>query len=296
MFVLAVLLAVVAALLIAFGAELQEHAAVGVGSGYRRSLGFFRTLLHDPRWVAGGILAGLGVAVHVVALTKGPVIAIQPVGSVGLLFAVGIKAVIDRTRLEGRAVVGSVAVVAGLAVLLTLLPHGAGAASVRFINAAVAAACALAAAAAALTLPERAVPAELRAGGAALGAGMCFGVAAALVAVVGRRAEQSLSTVISWQTALAVILLICGGAVQQLAYGMGRFAVAYAVLLTADPVTAGFAGVLLLGEPMPTTPGSLAGLSLAAFIAVAGVVILAHARAANNTGAQEGQRADLDRY
>lgn len=289
MFAVAVLLAVVAALLIAFGAELQEHAAVRVGPRHRWPIGFFLMLVHDARWVLGAVLAVVGVATHAFALTQGPVVAIQPVGSVGLLFAVGIKAVIDRTRLEPMAVTGCAAVIAGLAVLLILLPHAAGAAAVKLVDAIVAAGCALALTGAALLLPAKRVRSELRAGAVALGAGMCFGLAAALVAVVGRRMERDFTQVLSWPALLIAVLLVCGGVAQQLAYRMARFAVVYAVLLTADPLTAGFAGVLLLGEPMPSTAGELAGLALAALLAVAGIVVLAHARAANQTSAQGAQ-------
>ena len=97
MFVLAVLLAVVGAFLIAFGAELQEHAAVGVETARHRLLGFFLQLLRDGRWMVGAVLVVAGVGVHVIALTNGPVVAIQPVGSIGLLFAVGIKAANAKT-------------------------------------------------------------------------------------------------------------------------------------------------------------------------------------------------------
>jgi hypothetical protein len=279
-FVLAVLLAVVGAFLIAFGAELQEHAAVGVETARHRLLGFFLQLLRDGRWMVGAVLVVAGVGVHVIALTNGPVVAIQPVGSIGLLFAVGIKAAIDRTRLERRAVVGSAAVIAGLAGFLTLLPHDSATTRLPLLATVLAGGCALGVTATAWLLPVRGRFRDLRAGALAFGAGTCFGV-------IGRRVQQDLTAVWSWPTLLVVVLLVSGGAAQQLAYQMARFAVVYAVLLATDPVTAGFAGVLLLGEQLPTTPGATAGLAVAALVAVAGVVVLARARAANRTVSRE---------
>lgn len=296
MFALAVVLAVAAAMLIAFGVALQEHAAVSVVPRRRRSLSFFVELIRDTHWVAGAVLSAAGVAVHVIALTKGPVAAIQPVGTVGLLFAVGIKAAMDRTRLESLAICGCVAVIAGLAVVLTLLPHGVLPTTLNLAEAVLAGACALAFTGIALMLPDHALRTDVKAGAVALGAGMCFGVAAAVVSVLGRNVAANLTAVFSWPTLLVVVLLTCGGAAQQLAYRMARFAVVYAVLLTADPISAGFAGVLVLGEPMPSTPARLAGLALAAFAAFAGIVALAHARAANHTTPQEVGLAHSDRH
>jgi hypothetical protein len=283
-FVLAVLLAVVGAFLIAFGAELQEHAAVGVETARHRLLSFFLQLLSDGRWMVGALLVLAGVGVHVVALTNGPVVAIQPVGSIGLLFAVGIKAAIDRTRLEQRAVLGSAAVIAGLAGFLTLLPHDSASTRLPLLDTLLAGACALAVTATAWLLPVRNRFRDLRAGALAFGAGTCFGVGAAVIGVIGRRVQQDVTALWSWPTLLVVVLLVSGGAAQQVAYQMARFAVVYAVLLATD---AGFAGVLLLGERMPTTPAATAGLAVAALVAVAGVVVLARARAANRTVSSE---------
>lgn len=283
MYALAVALAVVAAFLIAFGAELQEHAAVRVTPRRNRLIAFFVRLVRDSGWMVGAVLVATGVAVHVVALTNGPVAAVQPVGSVGVLFAVGIKAVLDRTRVERPAVLGSVAVIVGLATLLVLLPHGTGTSAVPFSGAVMAGVCAVGIAVAALLVNAGDVRPEVRAGLLALGAGLCFGVAAALIGVIGRRTARDLSAVVSWQTLLVVVLLVCGGVAQQLAYRVARFALVYAVLLTVDPITAGFTGVLLLGEPLPSTPVTKGGLAVAAVLVVVGIVVLAHARAANHT-------------
>jgi drug/metabolite transporter (DMT)-like permease len=285
MYALAVALAVVAALLIAFGAELQEHAAVRVSPRRNRLIAFFVQLLRDTGWVIGALSVATGVAVHIVALTNGPVAAVQPVGSVGVLFAVGIKAGLDRTRIERPAVLGSVAVIVGLVTLLMLLPHGTGTATVRPSAAVTAGVCAVGVTVAALLVNAGGVRSGVRAGALALGAGMCFGVSAALIGVVGRRTSRDLAAVVSWQTLLVVVLLVCGGVAQQLAYRVARFALVYAVLLTVDPLTAGLTGVLLLGEPMPSTRATRGGLVGAAVLVVTGIVVLAHARAANRTTA-----------
>lgn len=288
MFTLAVVLAVVAALLIALGAALQERSAVRAGLPEGR-IAFFLRLLTDPRWATGALLAGCGVALHVVALSNGPVTAIQPVGTVGLLFAVAIKAVLDHHPVERLAVVGCVAVIAGLVALVAVLPHGSGTTRLPAGPALVAGAIGLAVTGAALLLPRRRLGAEVRAGAVALGAGMCYGVAAAVVGVVGRRVGTDVTAVLGWPTLVVVVLLVCGGMAQQVAYRMARFAVVYAVLLVVDPATAGFTGILVLGDPMPRTPLKVTGLALAATVIVVGVVVLSHARAANRTAAREDQ-------
>lgn len=276
MYRFAVGLAVVAALLIAVGAALQSRTALDVTSPGRGRIAFLVVLVRQPRWLLGALASGCGVAAHVVALSLGPVTAIQPVGTVGLIFAIGAASALDRSRPRARAVVGSVIVIVGLAAFLLALPSGSGATEVPVRGTLAMAALAVVLAGSALALPRERVGLDARAAAVAVGAAASFGVGAALTGVIGHRVSRSASAVLAWPTLVVIVLLVVGGVAQQYAYRLARFAEVYAVLLVVDPLTAAFTGVLVFGDPFPTAPGRLAWLALAGGVTTAGVVMLSH--------------------
>ena len=284
MFAVAVTLAAIGALLIAVGAAIQERVVVTTHSS---RLAFFLQLLRNPRWLAGGVCGGVGVGLHVVALSNGPVSVIQPVGTLGLLFAVVTKAILDRRRLPAAAIWGCAAVVAGLAGLLVVLPHGGETPHLPTGAAALLASATIAAIVVALLI---AAPAGVRAVLLAVTAGTAFGIASAIIGVIGHRMADQPGALIGWPTLLVVLLLISGGIAQQTAYRMSRFALAYAVLLIADPVAASAVGVLLLGNPMPGSAFLAAWMGLSALVVVVGVVMLAHSYAVETQRIGEDQK------
>ncbi|HWC22814.1 MAG TPA: DMT family transporter [Flexivirga sp.] len=284
MYQLAVGLAVGAAFLIAVGAALQSRSAVRVRFTDDSRLGFLIVLIRQRRWLAGAVVSVCGVGVHVVALSLGPVSAIQPVGTVGLIFAVAAKAALDRARPSARAVSGAVVVIVGLAAFLLVLPPGEGRPQVPARGAVGMAVIALGIAGVALALPRERVGVNVRAAAAATGAGASFGVGAALIGVIGRRLARSVDTVLAWPTVVVIILMLAGGVAQQYAYGLARFAEVYAVVLVADPFTAAFTGVVVLRDPIPTAPLDLAWLAVAAALTAAGVVVLSRDHPARARG------------
>ncbi|MGN6415033.1 DMT family transporter [Flexivirga sp.] len=274
MYQLAVGLAVGAALLIAVGAALQARTAVGVRDAADSRIRFLLGLIRQPGWLAGAVAGVCGAGVHVVALSLGPVSAIQPVGTVGLIFAVGARSALDRTRPSVRAMTGAGVVIVGLAAFLVVLPAGEGSTQLPAREAIGMAVIALGIAGGSLALPRARVGVDVRAAAVAAGAGASFGVAAAVIGVIGRRSARDVEAVLDWPTVVAVVLLVAGGVAQQYAYGLARFAEVYAVVLVADPFTAAFTGVVVLGDPIPAEPLQLAWLALAAALTTAGVVVL----------------------
>lgn len=284
MFAVAVVLAAIGALLIAAGAATQERVVVTALDS--RRVRFFLRLLRNPRWLLGGVCAGAGVALHVVALSNGPVSVIQPIGTLGLLFAVVAKAVLDRRKLRPTAIAGCGAVVAGLAGLLIVLPRTAGHPSVPTGSALVLASATVAAICVVLML---AAPPGVKAVLLALTAGAAFGIGSAFIGVIGHRMPGDPGAVLNWLTLLIIVLLATGGIAQQQAYRMSRFALAYAVLLIADPVAASAVGILLLGDPLPASPFLLAWMGVSALVVVLGVVVLARSYAVESERIEESR-------
>src|SRR3954454_13968437 len=109
------LLAALAAVLFAVGAVLQHEAAALSRTPGGLSL---RMLVKRRRWMLGQAATMLGTGTQVAALAVAPVAVVQPMLAVGLVVALGLRAL--RTRLAPLRVelVGAALTTGGLAVFL----------------------------------------------------------------------------------------------------------------------------------------------------------------------------------
>lgn len=89
MTIVAIALAVLAAVALAYGA-LFQHDAVGETGDSHSGLTWkhFTTLLHNRRWLLGLLVLGLGTAGNFIALALAPVMVVQPIGAVSLIVSV----------------------------------------------------------------------------------------------------------------------------------------------------------------------------------------------------------------
>jgi hypothetical protein len=94
--VLPIFVAVVAAILFALGNAIQHKAASSV-SVEGSVGGFFGSLFVSPLWLAGSAIALSAWGLHITAMNLGAVAVVQPMLLLGVLLAVPIRAVMDRT-------------------------------------------------------------------------------------------------------------------------------------------------------------------------------------------------------
>jgi drug/metabolite transporter (DMT)-like permease len=271
--------ALAAAPLVALGAALQQNAAV-----HCRIPGFLKLLAHlvrRPKWVLGAATTACGAAMHITALANGPLTVVQPLGMSGLPIAVLIAAAVDRRRVRGQELAGTLAVSMGLVSLLLLLPHDSGTPELDFSSAILLCGSGFA-------LLGGAAAIARRSGGArnalflAMASGVAYGVFAALVRVGGHAALHETSSIVYWATALAVVFCLLGVVFQQNAYRTGRFALSYATLLVVDPFTGAVIGLALLNERLPDSFAANLGVLAACALTIAGVVILTRLRPASH--------------
>jgi drug/metabolite transporter (DMT)-like permease len=264
--------AVARAPLVALGAALQQNAA-----GHCQNQSFLRLLtylIRQPKWLLGALTTFGGAAMHIIALANGPLTVVQPLGMSGLPIAVLIAAAIDRRRVKRLEILGALAVSTGLVSLLMLLPHESSAPTLDGPSAAVLCGCALALLGGAAVMARRSLGA-VNALFLAIGSGIGYGVFAALVRVSGSSALTEVTGTVFWVAGLAVVFCILGLLFQQNAYRTGRFALSYATLLVADPITGSLIGVLVLNEQLPDSVFKGIGSLAACAVTIAGVVILA---------------------
>jgi hypothetical protein len=104
---LAILLAVLAAVALAFGAQFQNNA---VSNGKtkpktkdgRGGLGLrqLRKLIVRPQWISGLGLMGLGMILQLGALTLAPLIVVQPIGALALVITSLLNAKVTKTKIN----------------------------------------------------------------------------------------------------------------------------------------------------------------------------------------------------
>jgi drug/metabolite transporter (DMT)-like permease len=233
-----------------------------------------RALASARLWLAGGALGLIGWALHIGALARAPLSLVQAFSAGGLALTAPVAARLLGEPLLRRekAAVGMVAV--GLALLgigaATPAPTAVPAATLGTVLGLVAATAAVIAARA--QGPRRARALGL-AGGALYGAADAATKALTWDAHVGGLAGALSSP---W---LAAVLLLSGGAFLTFQRGL-QIGPAVPVVAVMTAVTNGFAiaiGIVVLGDPLGTTPAARL-LHLAAFgLAIAGAWVLAAA-------------------
>jgi drug/metabolite transporter (DMT)-like permease len=268
--VLGLLIATLAAVLFAVGAVLQHEAATDSTSASGLSLA---RMIRRPRWVFGQAATMLGTGSQVLALALAPVAVVQPMLAVGLVVALGIRAVRLRQAPLRRELLGAALTTAGLAVfLLAARPapasHLAEPSSLAVIVA-VALSMLLVAGA---TFFGHGAHGALACGSAA---GIAAGIAAVLISVGIRSLREggwvhALAGIAIWGALVVGVVAIVGG---QQAYSRGALAWSLPALILFDPLAAVPAARLLLGERLE--PGHAAVWLPAAAVAAIGVVVLA---------------------
>ena len=116
---LAVALALVGAVALAFGAQWQNDAVgeqQGKGSKLHGSLGLKQmlALVRRPRWLIGTGLLGLAVVFQISALSLAPLIVVQPLGAIALVVTSVLNARISKTKLNRATVIAIALCVSGV--------------------------------------------------------------------------------------------------------------------------------------------------------------------------------------
>src|ERR1035437_8712136 len=102
--------ALVGAVFLAIGSQLQQHGVAKVearGSGGARTglhVGELLALARSPSWLLGTFLLGLAIVFQLFSLYLAPLTVVQPLGAVALVITVLVNARITKKRLDAAAV------------------------------------------------------------------------------------------------------------------------------------------------------------------------------------------------
>lgn len=249
---IAALLALSSALCVAIGDVLQQRAAHRITDRSIGHIELFAHLLRNRRWLCGAVLLALSIALQAAALDQGPVLLVQALLMMSLLFALPINARLShRTVTAAEWIWASALTVAVTAVVTVGNPQaGRSDASLRTW-----------AAVAVVLVPLLAacVVAGRRWGGAvaavlfAFVSGSLWGVFAVLTKEVVTRLGDDGWTVIEMPELYAWLLVALGGiAYSQAAFRAGPLIASMPALQVSQPVVAAALGVIVLDETLKT--------------------------------------------
>ena len=270
-----VTLALTAALCFASASVLQQRAAVAVPVEHSLRIGLLTRLIRQPIWLAGIGADAAGYILQVLALDRGPLALVQPLLAAGLLLALVFNHSPGNRGLRRRDWLAAVATATGLALFVAVgAPKGdPDAASVWnwvFLGGFTAVAVG-----AAVVLAGRRGPAG-RAALLAAGAGMAFGLSAALTKQSVGEFHRGLGYLATtgYPYALAVAG-IAGMVLAQSAFQAGSLAASLPTLTLSEPIFAAGVGAWLFGEHVRTGWAGVVAVFGAAMASVA-VIFLTH--------------------
>lgn len=290
--VIAIGLALLSAVALAFGAQLQNDA-VGIQkkaalSG--RSHVSFRQLLDllkHPRWITGLAISAFALILQFTALLLAPLILVQPIGAIALVITSVLNARITKTKLNAASMYAIALCTAGLGAFVVMAHQVAVEPEIDDNNLLLILG---------LAISLIAIFSYIFFSGASkfrpltfiIGAGVLYGFVATLTKVVIKRLfyqdgfNRMVSGNIEWETdsltALALLSMLAaaflGGWFVQNAYASGPPDLVIAGLTVIDPLIAVSIGVVILNEAMNAPWPIMLGFLGSGAMAVMGVYLL----------------------
>lgn len=276
---LAVLLALVGAVALAFGAQWQNDAVgdqQGKGGKTQGSLGLRQMfeLVKRPKWLVGTGLLGLAVVFQIAALSLAPLIVVQPLGAIALVVTSVLNARISKTKLNRVTVVAIALCIFGVGGFVTtastiaheyVLTDGQMWQVLSIL--------------AVILVALISVAVRKAKNGKAIyfvvGAGILYGFVATLTKVVIQRIYQG---EFEWLTLLCLVVLgvavSLGGWFVQSAYASGPPDLVIAGLTVVDPMVAVLIAGTILGEAHTASPLTIVLFVLCGGTAIVGVLLL----------------------
>lgn len=282
--VFAIVLAVLAAVALAFGAQFQNNA-VSSGPNKKKTNGAEKgrgslsikqlaSLLIKPQWLSGTAFMVVGIGLQLAALSLAPLIVVQPVGAIALVITSLLNARVTKTRLNRGTIIAISLCTLGIAAFVAM---ASGVANETVLNddRLREVLSVLGVILVAFTVLFFTVGKHAKALTYVIGAGVLYGFVATLAKVVIQRIYQSQ---FEWLTVFCLIALIgavaLGSWFVQNAYASGPPDLVIAGLTVIDPLVAVSIGIVILGEATAASWPVAVGFGLSAVLAVIGVYLL----------------------
>ncbi|HEV7210538.1 MAG TPA: DMT family transporter [Blastococcus sp.] len=288
---LAVLLALVASLLFAFGTAAQQRSAATVPDDRGRGPGLVLLLIRRPLWWAGAVSDVAGYVAQAAALGLGSLLLVQPLLITTLLFALPLSARWAGRRSSRADHAWAVLLSVALAVFLAVggATPGVDRAGIRaWLPTGVVLGAVIVGSLVGAALRRGATRALLL----GVATAVAYGLAAPLTKSVVNLLGSGLPAVVgSWETYALAVFLVGGTLLQQSAFQAGDLRASLPVVTVGEPVVAVAVGIAVLGERLGATGAEW--VLIAVLVVAMGAATLALARSAADDGsAQREQDTD----
>lgn len=281
-------IALVGAVFLAIGAQLQHRGVGKVGHSTERSASGglsvpqLLLLLRRPSWVTGTLMLGLAVVFQLTSLYFAPLIVVQPLGAIALIITAIVNARVSRVKLGSAGIRSIVLCVVGVGLFVTIATFTA-----RWKKITQAELIIVLVLLVVITVAFAVFFAYLRKRFKAIiyivGAGVLYGFVATLAKVVIDRIKTlfiggSDTGGFEWLTLLCVVALLAaaalGGYFVQTAYSSGPPDLVIAGLTVIDPLVAVTIGIVVLQEAADAPFYAIIAFIVSGALAVTGVLQL----------------------
>jgi drug/metabolite transporter (DMT)-like permease len=273
---LAIVLSLGAALFVALGFVVQQHAAAEEPPEARMSFRLLFDLMHRPLWLLGIGAMVCGQVLGAMALGRGDLALVEPIMAANLLFALPLAALWRRRQLSAREIGGAVALIVGLTMFLAAGdPYGGTTSRLAWPNWIVSAGSVALAAALFVSVGRRlGTRTEATFLGAA--AGTLYGLQDALTQRVMAELGQGVPAMLTtWTPFTLVVVAVLGMLCAQSAFEEAPLSASLPAMTVAEPVTGIAFGVGVYGEHLDLGAAMLA-IEVIGFAAmVVGVYLVA---------------------
>ncbi len=292
---LAILLAILAAVALAFGAQFQnnevgkqKHKRNAVDGRGGLGLRQLARLVVRPQWISGLGLMAVGMILQLGALTLAPLIVVQPIGAIALVITSVLNARATKTPINGATMLAIALCTLGIAAFVTMA-SGVAHASVLTDADVTTVLLILLALIAVFAIMFFATGRTAKPLTFIVGAGVLYGFVATLAKVVIQRFYQGQ---LDWLSILCLVALLAavslGGWFVQNAYASGPPDLVIAGLTVVDPMVAVTVAIVVLGEAEAATWLEAIGFALSGAAAVAGVILLSKVHPELASGSSKG--------
>jgi len=282
-------IALVGALIIAVGTQLQHTGVTVVGRraefGTKAGLGVkqLMSLFARPSWLLGTILLGVAMVFQLISLGFAPLIVVQPVGAIALVATAIMNSRITKLKLDRTSIRAIIMCVGGVGLFVTIAAATAKSSPITELQLSVVLII-LSAVLIAFAVLFALLRKRFKAIFYIVGAGVLFGFVATLAKVVIDRIKtltigQARLSDADWLTLLCVVGLLVaallGAYFVQSAYSNGPPDLVVAGLTVIDPLVAITVGILVLGEASAAPLWAIIAYVIAGATAIYGVLLLA---------------------
>jgi drug/metabolite transporter (DMT)-like permease len=271
---MAYVFALAAAVSFAAGTVLQQRGTLQTPAGAEDAR-FLVQILREPVWFSGALLQALGWVLQAAALDRGPLVVVQALTTLSLVFALPLGVRLTDQHVHRAQVLAAFTVVAGIVVFLAAGQPAGGISNpsaATWWSAGLASVALIAGIATFGRRKHGAVRAALYAGAAGVGFALQAAVTKVFVDEIGHGVAVLLTT---WSTYVLILSALVGFVLQQSALKTGALAPAMASSNASTLIFSTFFGIVIFGERLTHGNGRIALAIVGLVLAVLGVVRLA---------------------